>query len=278
MAFIAVYPNGLGESLADSVAVNAPFYTTGNVWYVHDETGTDAATPAGQNRTKPLATLGQAYTNASDGDVIVLMDGHTETLGAGLTIAKRLLIVGGGESDGKPTVKLALDDASDSMLTLSAAGTELRNVWIEENEQTNSAPRVLVTGNRCRFRGMYFQCGATDTGAALRFSTVTTGEVEACTFVSTATSLTAQPQSAVSFLGTNVDIRFRDCVFDGGTMGFSAYWAVYSQTVSVEAVVFENCTLLRGADIIMNDDTAGWVGGITATESALINFAGEGGV
>jgi len=277
MAFQAVYPNGLGESLADSLAVNAPFYTTGAVWYVSHATGTDAATPAGQNRTKPLATIGQAYTNATDGDVIVLMDGHTETRTAVLTLAKRLLIIGGGESDGKPTVKLTLDAAAASLFSITAAGVEIRNVWVQENTQTNATARIAVGAARARFKGCYFECGATDTGAAMQIGAVTTVELEACTFVSTATLRTAQPLTAVSFNGTATDVRFRECTFDGGTVGFSAYWAVEGADDAVAGVTFEDCSLLRGADIIVNDDATGWVSGGTATESALINFQGVGG-
>jgi hypothetical protein len=65
-------------------------------------------------------------------------------------------------------------------------------------------------------------------------------------------------------------------VFDGGQFGFSGYWAVNGAGAAVTGAVFENCSLLRGADITMHADTVGWVGGVTATESALINFAGGG--
>jgi len=278
MAFKALFPNGLGESSADSLVVNAPFYTTGNVWYVNATTGTDAGTSAGQNRMKPLATIGQAYTNAADGDVIVLMDGHTQTLTAALTIAKRVLIVGGGESDGKPTVKLTLNAAAASLFNVTAAGVEIRNVWFEENAQTNASAKVLVAGNRFRMKGCYFQCGATDTGSAVNIGAVTTAEFDSTTFVSTATLTSAQPLRAVLMSDASaVDVRFDSCVFDGGTVGFSGYWAVSADSVAVTALVFENCSLLRGADILANTGAVGWVGGISTTESALVNWNENGG-
>jgi hypothetical protein len=273
MTLNAVFPNGLGESSADSIAVNAPFYTTGNVWYVNATTGTDAASPAGQNRMNPLATIGQAYTNSASGDVIVLMDGHTQTLTAKLTVAKRLLIVGGGQSDGKPTVKLTLNAAADNLLEFTVAGCELRNVWIEENAQTNTVPRVSIEGHRFRMRNCYVECGATDTGAGVYVEAgVNTAEIESCTFVSTATSRSAQPLSALQVGGSVTDLVIRECTFDGGTVGFSRYHAIDGGGGIVTALNMENVTFLRGADAAFVQSTTGWVAGVTSTESALISF------
>ena len=273
MSLNAVFPNGLGESTADTIAVNTPFYTTGSVWYVNATTGTDAASPAGQNRSKPLATIGQAYTNASSGDVIVLMDGHAETLTAKLTVAKRLLIVGGGQSDGLPTATITLNAAADNMFVFSTAGSELRNVWIAENAQTNASARIRVTGDRFRMRNCYVPCGAHDTGNAVSLA-AQSAEFDSVTWKSTATSRAAQPLSALYVESAVTGLRIVDCTFNGGTVGFSAYHAIDGSDAIVTDLRIENITLLNGADALFTTSTTGYVAGVTSEESALISFSG----
>jgi len=58
-------------------ASGVPF-TTGNYWWVHSGTGSagyEATTP-----DRPAATMDQAINLASTNDVIILMEGHTETI------------------------------------------------------------------------------------------------------------------------------------------------------------------------------------------------------
>ena len=45
---ITTLPNGIGQSLWDSLATAEPLSISGNVWYVHSTTGTDGASPAGR--------------------------------------------------------------------------------------------------------------------------------------------------------------------------------------------------------------------------------------
>ena len=56
-------------------------------------TGSDAASPAGKDRIKPLATLAQACTNAATGDIIVCLAGHAETLTSGQTFSTANILV-----------------------------------------------------------------------------------------------------------------------------------------------------------------------------------------
>lgn len=272
MAFAATLPNGIGEALADSLVVNAPFYTTGLVWYVH-HTGTDAAAPAGRNRHAPLATLAQAQTNASDGDVVVLKDGHTEAV-TSLTITKRLVIVGGGESDGKPTVKISAGDANHA-LNITADGAQLRNIWLEERnaDTANSDPRLTIAASRFTAVGLYIPCGQYDEGAATELATTESSiRFKNCTWVSTASDGQTQPHSGLVSVAAVTQLQLEGCVFDGGTVGFSNHWALDLSEGTVTDLNIESVSLLRGADALLAADTAGWVGGVTATSDGSIDF------
>ena len=77
------YPNGLDPDGGNELLTGKPLITSGDVWYVHATEGTDGSGAAGQNRSKPLATLAQAISNAAHEDIIVLKEGHAERVGGG---------------------------------------------------------------------------------------------------------------------------------------------------------------------------------------------------
>lgn len=280
MTLASAFPDGLGNSLGDSLGVNAPFYSTGLVWYVHSGTGTNAAAPAGRNRAKPLATLAQAQTNASNGDTIVLLDGHAQTFTATLTISKALLIVGEGESDGKPTVKLTPSSASSGVLQLAAAA-EVRNVWFEENLQANDGIKLSVAVAGCRVVGCYFECGALDDGEALQVAS-TNCHIKNTTLVSTATLTSAQPYVGLTASGACDGLYLEGVVLDGGSVGFANHWAMDFNTATFgdEApALIEGLSLLRGADVLIPASGANIkiVGPITVSGGSVIDWNGGGG-
>jgi len=272
MAVISL-PNGIGESAGDALVTNKPLEFNGNIWYVNATGGTDAASPAGQNRNKPLATLAQAVTNSADGDMIVCMDGHAETLTAVQTIGKDLTIVGAGSSSGKPTVKFTMNNASNATMFNCTGGSlqsvQLINLWIEENAQTNTAARIINITNDFRARGLYVECGATDTGAAID-QTGTTAIFESCTFISTATAVGSQPKMALD-IGSMTTLYMNGVVVDAGTVGFSNYFALEG-TDDISMMYIENLSLLRGADAKFTEASKGYINVQTATGGARIDW------
>jgi hypothetical protein len=137
------------------------------------------------------------------------MDGHTETLTAVLNINKNLTIVGGGRTDGKPTVKFTMNNAANAiMFNITGTGTpayvRLHNVWIEENLQANTGARIASTCDTLfHMSSCYFECGQHDDGAALLLeSSAGTALIENTTFISTATLNSARPHSAIQTSGT----------------------------------------------------------------------------
>lgn len=270
---VRVHPGGLGETLGDDLLTGGPLIVAAEVWWVHHD-GDDAND--GREKLAPLATLAQAISNATSGDIIVCLDGHAETLTAPVVISKRLIIAGAGQSSSKPTVKFTPNMASDSMFEATVAGVELRNLWIEENLQANDEARIDVTAARFRMIGCYVECNGFDDNNALLLA-ATSGDYQILntTFVSTATAASALPAQAVYVSTAAVRLLMKGVVFDGGTVGFVDGYA-YEEAAAVTLLEAEAVSLLRGADMRVHDDTVGYVQTTTASRSPRVDW--DGGV
>jgi len=239
-------PNGIGEIAGDQLATNKPLLTTGTVYYVLSTTGNN--TYSGLNKDRPKATLEGAQTVASDGDIVVLLDGHTETYTAFLTITKKLTIVGSGSSSGQPTVSFGMNaDATLWVITAAATGIQVRNVKFRSNLVSSTAQRVDMDAANAVFDGCYFEMGGNDQGPGLFIGTGTANvRVEDTYFVSTATTVATAPVAGLRAEGTTTDLWIVGCVFDGGAFGYSAY--AYDELGAATRRRGEQISLLRGAD------------------------------
>lgn len=267
------YQNGLGGTLGDSLVTCKPFISSVGAVYVSSLIGVDAGGSAGLNRDKPLATLSQAYTNSTTDGVIVLLDGHTETLTGAFTIGKRLTIIGEGSNAGIPTVTLYNNQAAGGLLTLSTAGVQLRNIKFPGNVQTCAVARLTLTAANIKLRGCYFECGSKDTGPAVSLgSGASQTGIRNTTFISTATLTTAQPESALKSAAAVTNLYMEGVTFDDGTVGFSNPYA-YNEGANVTTGLYaEGLSLLRGSKMIMNVSSTGWVNVQTATGGARVDF------
>ncbi len=253
------YPNGAGGAVGDRLDTCKPLQCSGNIWYVSSDIGTDAATPAGQNREKPLATIAQAITNSVNDDIIVCLQGHTETLTAFQAISKRLSIVGEGTTAGKPGVTFKTNAAAAILFLVSSTDVELRNLYFPEGVQTNTGSKIQVAADFFRMSGCYFDCGAKDTGSAVVLN-ANSSRIESTTFISTGVLRSAQPLAAIkaspSAALTNIELV--DVVVSAGTVGFSNYAAIdLSPAASVARLKVLGISLLLGADMNI---LAGWTG------------------
>lgn len=106
-------------------ASGVPF-TTGNYWWVHSGTGSasyEATTP-----DRPAASVDQAVNLASANDVIILMEGHTETL---LNATSLVLDVAGitlwglGHGRNRPVI---VYNHANANIPVSAANIRIHNV------------------------------------------------------------------------------------------------------------------------------------------------------
>lgn len=257
---VQFYPNGIGGSApGDSLDLCRPLQTTGNVWYVSSLIGTDAASPAGQNREKPLAGIVQAITNAANGDIVVFLPGHIQQFGVVVVIGKRLTFIGEGTTSGKPSVTFQANSTA-TLLNPTVDGIEFRNIYFPPNVQTNTSAKIGPNSNVADMliRGCYFEQGATDTGPGLsvpgsRF------RVENSTFISVATLTSAQPMVAIQGSGTVAGFTMNNSVVSAGTVGFSNYSAVDFTAATLTSLSVEGLNLLLGADMALPASATGRV-------------------
>jgi len=248
---------------------------TGNVWYVSSLIGTDAASPAGQNREKPLATIAQAITNSADDDIIVFLAGHTQTLVAPAVLNKRLTLIGEGTTSGKPAVSFLINNPNSTVIVMSSVGCEIRNIYFPPSVQANTVDRVAITGTDCVVRGCYFECGATDNAAALAVA-ASRARVDTSTFISIATATGAQPKMAITVPATVTAVGFtmESVVVSAGTVGFSNYAAIdMTPAVSVTQVKWQGLSLLLGADVAMGPGATGRVNVQLATGGSRVSWS-----
>lgn len=217
MAF-NLYPNGGGGTTGDEVAVNKPVIlgTTGHIWYVSSLTGFDAVSPRGREREKPLATFSQAFTNAAAGDVIIFLENHAETIAANIAVNKALTIV--SEGTGSSRAKLTCNVFGAAMLTLSAVGTSLNNIYFPASLVAPTA-RVSVTANGVVSDNCYFECGAADTSSTYTFGAVNSCQLTNAYFLATA----SQPAAAVTMPSATSGMFIENVTLDGGSFGFSSF-------------------------------------------------------
>lgn len=113
--------NGLLQAVAN---------TTGNVWYVHSETGVDGVGAAGKSSLRPFATLDFAIgmCTANNNDFIIVMAGHEEELDAANgwdADVAGITILGLGYGTDMPTFTFT---ATDSTVAIGAADVSVYNL------------------------------------------------------------------------------------------------------------------------------------------------------
>lgn len=256
--------NGIGGTLGDSLALAKPLVLSGNVWYVNSTVGSDAASPRGQNREKPLATLQQAVTNAADGDLVVLLSGHAESISTTVTINKKLIVIGEGSAAGLPTVSLT-QSADVVMLSCTVSRVELRNILFPEPGLAVTTARVAFSSTDQLGNGCYFRCGSHTGAAPVTMNSSDRLRLENCTFISTATDVSLQPFAAV--LGTTAlaDIVVDGLVLSDGTVGFSNLYSWDTGGFAITRLRATNISLLLGADMKLHASSTGLVNVATAT-------------
>ncbi len=147
-----------------------PFITdstkqTGNVFYV-DSGATDSsdAVGYGSHPDKPVATIDYAIglCTGSQGDLIVVLPGHSETVTAEITLDKAdLTIVGLGRGTNRPTLTQAV--AGDCM-AIDAANCTVENIYWNEATTAPGAGGAALDVNAAFavVRGCHWDSGAND--------------------------------------------------------------------------------------------------------------------
>ncbi len=126
---LTAFPNGV-SSFGMPIIGSGPVMTTGNVFFVDSGSAQAADGNAATDPAQPAATIDGAVgkCTASNGDIIFVMPGHTETISAagGITVdVAGVSIIGLGSGAARPTINFT---ATASTYVVSAASHTLQNV------------------------------------------------------------------------------------------------------------------------------------------------------
>ena len=155
------FPSGVksrGVPVEGFGGIGSPLLTTGKIFHV--DSGADAADNdnAATNPSQPAATLDGAIgkCTASNGDVILIAPGHTETISAAAAITfdvAGVTVIGMGVGNSRPTI--TLDTATTTDINVTAADVQIHNVIFSMNyadivEVFDLSAAGFVV-NKCRF-------------------------------------------------------------------------------------------------------------------------------
>ena len=224
------YPSGL--NLAGTVFANGPttlqlggrVYLSGLVQWVDTIDGDNANT--GAKPEQPVATLAQAVTNSAANGVIVIGEGSSESLGSSQTInLAGLSIFGCGTGSSRP--RYTMTASGISMWSVTAVGVWIEGFYFPASTAGSIIDRVDFSAASGTLKDCYFECGANDDNRAARTLSANT-TFDGCSFVATA----SRPAIGLEVGAAIADTVIRDCVFDGGSYG----WTGYALTVNAAAI------------------------------------------
>lgn len=238
-----------------------------DIYYVDSGNGSDGND--GRDPQAPLATIDAAINKcaASQGDVILVQPGHSESLSAAIELdVIGVSIIGVGEGTLRPQITLA---ANDNGIEISAANCRVENLYFNERTvvPTGDAAYIDLAAANAVVKNCHFDCGAND----LDSITVAAGGdsciVDGCTFAVTADG----PESAIRIEAVGVDkLNVKDCHFDGNSVANS-----WDTGIILSTVAHTRCLIERNTFHFM----AANIGGIefTAAATGLIHNNAFGG-
>jgi len=202
------FPNGV-SSRGVPVLGSGPVFTTGNIFFVDSGASNAADTTANGTKTMPYATMDYATgrCTANNGDVVIVMPGHTETVSAAAGLALDVAgvsYVGIGRGSSRPTVNFTATgadmdvdaanitmenflftggiDATTGILDINAADCTLRN--FETRDVTGQMTDCIVTdanADRLLIDGWVHR-GAAGDGGDSALNMVGGDDIEVCNF------------------------------------------------------------------------------------------------
>lgn len=220
------------------------FPTTGNIFFV------DSGAASGGNGLSPEAavtTIDAAINlcTASNGDIIVVMEGHAESItgaaGIALDVAG-VTIVGLGRGRNRPVITFTT--AAGASFDISAASCHVENLALVCGIDDQTA-MVNITAADCAIRGCEFMLESASADAEIGVLVGDAGDrfrISECDFWATAGS--TDVAGAISFGAADNGIIER-CNFTGffGTSG-----AILNSAAAVNGVIRDNVILNRTAD------------------------------
>ena len=156
------FPHGVSSFGVPQIGSGSIPVTSGNYWWVSSVTGNDGNT--GKVPTSAFATLTVALSNctAANGDVIILLPGHAETVkaAAGINVnISGVTILGLGTGSLRPTITVGT--ATSATVQISAANITIKNVLFVANLASIVTCLSLTTANDFQLLGCEFRDGST---------------------------------------------------------------------------------------------------------------------
>jgi hypothetical protein len=241
------YPQGIVGSAAEDDLLKDPALVDERVYWVDSVNGSDSND--GLYET-PYATLAACLSALTLGTVtfavVVLVDGHTETLSASTAVDQAgTVIVGAG------TATLTIEGSAG--LAITGAASAVRNVAFVA-EATSTPIQVSAIG--CQIKGCTFSTAAAATYLVSITGSGDSTSVENCSFATTAT--TTLPTAGLNI--ANADgVNVLNCSFDAGTEGFSSSGGALFTSGTTEGLRVEDLTLTSKATAVVDSAAQGYV-------------------
>lgn len=237
--------NGIILNSVNNVVGAGNLFTTGKVWYVSSVMGSDGN--RGIDPNLPLASIAQAQTNAiaSNGDVVIVLPGHAETISAagGIALSKAgVSYIGLGTGANRPTLTFAT--ATTATMTISGANTSIDNFVYTQSFDAIVSPLVVSAANVSLTNSYFMTANASFQATQMILTTAAANNISISgnRFIGT---LDAGTTAAITLVGgDNANISDND--FMGAyTSGVGAIQSI--TTLNTNCVIRRNTIINRTA-------------------------------
>jgi len=244
------FPNGL-SSFGMPVLGNGSLTTTGNVFFVHNSTGSDGN--SGEDPDHPFSTLDYAVgkCTADKGDIIILMPGSNESVTSTIAVdVAGISIVGLGHGARRPRLTQGTS-SSDNVMEVSVSSIYIENIYFVGSTTGTNEVFIDVAGDDFTC----YNCRFDQNTKNLNAVTIATGgqddvTFDGCKFYGVA----AGANGAIWTEGSLSRLTIRNCYFNyEGSAGCDDAVIAIS-TGSVAGALIENCRtvgLVNGEDWLL---------------------------
>lgn len=274
-----VYPFGLTSPSLAQVR-HGSLLVSGNVFFVSStESGRADDVAHGKAPQTPFATLAYALAQctANIGDLVILMEGHVETItttgGVSLNVAG-VTVIGLGNGENRPLLRL--QGSTSASIAVSSSDITLQNVTIDATVLDGITNALTVNGEDFRLRDCDIYMADSLGQAVLGIVTTVNANrmsLERCRFWGTAN---AGANAFVKLVGANDGVTIRDCQM----VGECAEALIWNDTGNIATNLrIENCvlrTLTGTAAIKLESACTGEIRNVTMAGTTLTSILDQG--
>jgi len=195
--------------------VNANYFS-GNVFFVDSNAlATGTTSSYGMHPDKAIADVesAEALCTASQGDVIFVLPGHSETITDETTMdSAGISVLGLGQGSARPQFTQAV---AGDCFALDAANVVLDNLYFNEatTAPASGGATIDINAANCKVSNCHFDIGSTNLESITITGDGDGAEIVGCTFVVTANGADA----AIEIEAIVTEVLIHNCRFFGGT-------------------------------------------------------------